>query len=203
MVFQSRSDRRSAILKAARTCFLDRGFVRTTIADILELCGGSRATVYAEFGSKEGLFAALVTSIIEDMALPDLGSGPLEAVLRKFGTSYLDRLLDPDVLALYRVALGESAHVRHLGPALFKAGPERVASALAERLQAWACDGMLDIEDASRAASLFLAMLEGDLHRSALLWARSPRPEAIAANVEAALQLFLRAFGTAQPGLAA
>jgi hypothetical protein len=35
-------------------------------------------------------------------------------------------------------------------------------------------------------------MVEGDLHRSAVLWASTPTPEDIAANVDAATDLFLR-----------
>ena len=127
----SPSDRREAILNAARICFLDRGFVRTTISDIVALCGGSRTTVYEEFGSKEALFKALVSSIIDQMRLPDIPPGPPGDVLRELGLAYMERLMDPETLALYRVALGESAHIRHLGAALFEAGPKSAASALA------------------------------------------------------------------------
>ena len=74
------SGRRDAILRAARLCFLDRGFIRTSISDVIALSGGSRATVYDEFGSKEGLFAALIASILDEMRLPDIADGPPEEV---------------------------------------------------------------------------------------------------------------------------
>ena len=183
--------RRSAILKAARLCFLDRGFVRTSITDIIAISGGSRATVYDEFGSKEGLFAALIASILEQMRLPDIPDGPVEVVLREVGTSYMEQLMDPEALALYRVVLGESSHIRQLGPAIFAAGPQAAAAALATRFAAWARDGLLVLDDAERAAALFLGMVEGDLHRAAILWSRSPTAEEIAANVDAAVELFL------------
>jgi TetR/AcrR family transcriptional repressor of mexJK operon len=188
----SQRDRRSDILRAARVCFLDRGFLRTTISDIVAHCGGSRATIYEEFGSKEGLFRALVTSVVEQMRLPELAAGPPQSVLKEFGLAYMERLMDPEALALYRVAVGESAHVRQLGPTLFEAGPKDAASALTQRLAAWRADGVLALEDAAQAANLFLAMVEGDLHRSAVLWASTPTPEDIAANVDAATDLFLR-----------
>jgi TetR/AcrR family transcriptional regulator, mexJK operon transcriptional repressor len=189
-------DRRSEILRAARVCFLDRGFVRTTISDIVAQCGGSRATIYEEFGSKEGLFRALVASVVEQMRLPELAAGPPQSVLKEFGFAYMERLMDPEVLALYRVAVGESGYVRQLGPTLFHAGPKSAASALAERLAAWQADGALKLDDPAQAANLFLAMLEGDLHRSALLWASAPTPEEIAGNVDAATELFMRGAGT-------
>jgi TetR/AcrR family transcriptional repressor of mexJK operon len=198
--------RRAAILKAARLCFLDRGFVRTSISDVIALSGGSRATVYDEFGSKEGLFAALIASILEQMRLPEIAGGPPEDVLREVGLAYMQQLMDPEALALYRVVLGESTYIRQLGPAIFEAGPRAAAAALAGRLAAWTRDGTLAIDDPQRAAALFLAMVEGDLHRAAILWSRAPTSEQIAGNVEAAVALFLdgaRARGATGPADAA
>ena len=188
----SSASRRSAILRAARICFLDRGFVRTTLSDIIALSGGSRATIYEEFGNKEGLFVALVAEVLEQMKLPEIADGPPEEVLREVGLNYLGQLMDAESLALYRVALGESAHVRQLGPAIFEAGPRAAAAALAERFRKWASRGELTIADSERAATMFLAMVEGDLHRGAVMWNEMPSAERTAANVDAAVTLFLR-----------
>ena len=92
----AQAERRSAILRAARVCFLDRGFLRTSISEIIAISGGSRATIYHEFGSKEGLFAALISSVLTDMRLPEIADGPPEKVLREFGVNYLEQLLDPE-----------------------------------------------------------------------------------------------------------
>jgi AcrR family transcriptional regulator len=188
----ARSQRRKEILKAARICFLDRGFLRTTISDVVALSGGSRATVYEEFGDKEGLFAALVGSILDDMSLPAIADGPPGEVLRDLGLSYLGQLLDPEALALYRVVLGESSHLRPLGQAIFRAGPQAATAALAARLKTWTAHGQLALDDPHRGAALFLAMLEGDLHRAAIMWQRTPSAKDIAAQVDAAVTLFLR-----------
>ena len=186
------ASRRTAILDAARLCFLDSGFIRTSISDIIAISGGSRATVYEEFGSKEGLFAALIASILEQMRLPEIADGSPDEILRELGLSYMAQLLDPEALALYRVVLGESSHIRQLGPAIFDAGPRAAAEALAERLRAWSRGGELAVHDPERAATLFLAMVEGDLHRAAVLWSRTPSAVQVAAHVDAAVQLFLR-----------
>lgn len=185
------SARRMEILTAARICFLDRGFVRTTISDIIALSGGSRATVYEAFESKVGLFAALVSATLEQMELPAIPDGEPAEVLRKAGTNYLEQLLDPDALGLYRVVLGESAHVRQLGQAIFRVGPEGAAAQLADRLRGWIRDGTMAIDNPDRAAKLFLAMAEGDLHRGAVMWNRAPSDEDVASHVEAAVTLFL------------
>jgi AcrR family transcriptional regulator len=187
----ARSHRRQEILRAARICFLDRGFLRTTISEVVALSGGSRATVYEEFGDKEGLFAALIASILDDMSLPALADGPPDQVLRKLGRSYLEQLLDPEALALYRVVLGESTHMRQLGPAIFRAGPRAASDTLARRFAAWVESGELTLENPARAATLFLAMIEGDLHRAAIMWERSPSADEIEDSVDAAVALFL------------
>lgn len=183
--------RRAALLRAARLCFLDRGFVRTSISDIIAIAGGSRATVYEEFGSKEGLFAALIAAILEQMHLPDIATGPPDVVLRQAGLNYMEQLMDPEALALYRVVSGESSHIRELGQAIFAAGPQAAAAALAVRFAAWKQTGVLDVDDPEKAATLFLAMVEGDLHRAAILWSRAPTGREIEDNVEAAVELFL------------
>lgn len=188
----ARSRRGEQMLRAARICFLDRGFQRTTISDILSLSGGSRATLYEEFGDKEGLFAALVSDTLEGMSLPAIPDGPPGDVLRELGRRYLEQLLDPEALALYRVVLGESAHMRQLGPAIFRAGPEAATEALARRFADWAGRGTLALDNPRQAAALFLAMVEGDLHRAAILWQRSPSEDEIAETVDAAVALFLR-----------
>src|SRR5687768_15363302 len=188
---ESVESRRAQILDAARICFVDRGFVNTTISHVIALSGGSRSTVYDEFGSKEGLFAAIVADCLVRMELADIPDGPPETVLRKLGLAYMAQLMDPEALALYRVAVGESAHVRQLGEAIFVAGPDEAAATLVERLREWTEDGGLGLDDPVRAARLFLAMVEGDLHRSAVMWNRAPSDEEIAANVEAAVALFL------------
>ena len=185
------SPRRAAILKAARICFLDRGFIRTSISDVIALSGGSRATVYDEFGSKEGLFAALIGSILAQMRLPEIADGPPEEVLREVGLSYMAQLMDPEALALYRGVLGESSHIRQLGQTIFAAGPEAAAAALAARLSVWNRAGLLAVDDPERAASLFLAMVEGDLHRAAVLWSRAPDAAQIERNVAGAVEIFL------------
>jgi AcrR family transcriptional regulator len=183
--------RRSQILDAARICFLDRGFVNTTISQVIALSGGSRSTVYDEFGGKEGLFAAIVADCLARMKLAEISDGPPETVLRKLGLAYMAQLMEPEALALYRVVVGESAHVRQLGEAIFAAGPDAAAAALIERLRQWAEEGRIVLDNPARAARLFLAMAEGDLHRSALMWNRAPSDAEIAANVDAAVALFL------------
>ncbi len=54
-----------AILDAASRLFFERGLQRTTIDEIAEAAGVSVGSVYVHFGSKEGLYLALVEHAVE------------------------------------------------------------------------------------------------------------------------------------------
>ena len=52
--------RRRALLDAAARLFVTKGFEKTTLRDLVEAAGGSRATIYELFGDKAGLFRAMM-----------------------------------------------------------------------------------------------------------------------------------------------
>jgi TetR/AcrR family transcriptional regulator len=87
----SRSERRKArtagsILDAAEELFLGRGFAATTSGDLSAAADVSIGSIYAHFGDKDGVYAALI-----DRAL-DLDHRYSEAGLEK-GKSPLERLV--------------------------------------------------------------------------------------------------------------
>src|SRR5215469_7527197 len=49
---------RDAVITAARDLFWERGFGATSITDLEDRTGLNRSSIYAEFGSKNGLFEA-------------------------------------------------------------------------------------------------------------------------------------------------
>jgi AcrR family transcriptional regulator len=61
---QQASATRSAILEAARTAFLEDGYVASSVAGIARRAAVSAETIYATFGTKRALLAALVDRTI-------------------------------------------------------------------------------------------------------------------------------------------
>jgi AcrR family transcriptional regulator len=58
---------RAAVIDAARTLFLERGYAVTTVEAICDLSGASPATVYRLFSSKLGILKGLLdVSLIGD-----------------------------------------------------------------------------------------------------------------------------------------
>jgi TetR/AcrR family transcriptional regulator len=94
-----------AILDAAATLFFERGLQRTTIDEIAEAASVSVGSVYVHFGSKEGLYLALVEHAIErsehytDQAADD--PSPIRRVMN-LGEAYVEFALAEPVA--FRIA---------------------------------------------------------------------------------------------------
>lgn len=105
--------RRADILLAAREVFGASGFAGTRMDDIAKAVGISKAALYLQFSSKEALFEALVTELIEAMlpqaAPAEFGDAPAEQILRGLITFMTTRLTEPGMAFVPRVIIGEGA----------------------------------------------------------------------------------------------
>ena len=179
----SATSKQSAILQAAEEVFLRNGYVGTSMDDVAATAGASKQTVYKHFASKEALFHALITSAITtDPAsgvvdlTRELATRPRDDALRAFARHLIGGVMQPRVLRLRRLVIGEATRFPDLGRAFYEAGPAVMAAALARTFGSIAAaeDGRLRIDDAELAAEHFIwlvlsiplnrAMLLGDDH---------------------------------------
>lgn len=188
--------RRAVMLAAATSVFLKRGFEGATLDEVISRSGGSRATLYEKFGGKEGLFAAIIDDLCRTLVAP-LAAGPdgdpaPKAVLTAFARRFLDRLLEPESIGLYRLVISEVHRFPALGGQVFAAGPTAAAETLAKYLRAETARGRLRVRQPEVAARLFLEMIKGDLHTRALFGV-GPVPSAAEINacVNEAVRIFL------------
>ena len=169
---QSAEDRRRSILAAAQKVFLERGYANASIDAVVELAGGSKATVYQQFGNKEGLLGALVTEGADELAhlVQDLPlDGALEESLRAFGRGYLNLIMRPERLALFRLTIGECGRVPEIGDVFYRTGPQAVGRHLTEFFRSVAGAGLIKTSDPERTAYQFIHALRGDLYMQVLL----------------------------------
>ena len=108
--------RRHAFLEAAREVFLEHGYEAASVNEVVRIAGGSLATLYAQFGNKEGLFLAFMEDqhdrFAREMRPPaGLCDLPLEEALQRVGEHFLRRLLAHDSIAFYRVMISEGRKV--------------------------------------------------------------------------------------------
>jgi AcrR family transcriptional regulator len=187
---------RRAILQAATEVFLERGYAGASIDAIVERAGGSKATVYALFGNKEGLLTALVAQGAESLAasVDALPAGAsLEENLRAIGRNYLHLILQPKRVALYRLVAGESGRCPHLGDIFYRTGPQAVTTRVAEFLRAAAARGQLEATDPEQLAHFFVHALRGDHHNRVLFNpTRMPTPQEIGHHIDFVVRTFLR-----------
>lgn len=106
--------RRADILRAAQGVFNARGFAGARMEDVARAAGLSKAALYLQFASKQELFQALVTEIIEatlpDAAPTTFGALPAPMLIQGFITRMAERLSQPDVAFVPRVIIGEGAN---------------------------------------------------------------------------------------------
>jgi AcrR family transcriptional regulator len=188
--------RRAAIIAAATDVFLEQGFGATTLDEIVRRAGGSRATLYENFGSKEGLFAAIIAEqcarVVEPLQIVPHAMGKPEDVLYAVGKRFLGVLMRPGGLGLYRLVSAEGARFPELVTQVFEQGPKAAADHLAGYFRSQIKQGALAIADADLAARHFLEMVKGDLHTRALFGVPpAPTADEIEACVRGAVHTFL------------
>ncbi|MEZ5709036.1 MAG: TetR/AcrR family transcriptional regulator [Blastomonas sp.] len=105
------SDRREAILDAAREEFSRNGFARARMDDIAGRVGISKAALYLQFDSKEAIFYALAEGLIAEtipvLVPAEFGDVPAAMLLRGFVTMALERLTRSDIAFVPRLVIGE------------------------------------------------------------------------------------------------
>jgi AcrR family transcriptional regulator len=110
--------RRVAFLEAARQVFFTHGYSAANIQDVVRLARGSMATLYSQFGNKEGLFEALIENHVHHLREPleklDVAGKPIRLGLHTIGEVYLHAVLQPGALALYKIMVAESRTFPHV-----------------------------------------------------------------------------------------
>lgn len=113
------NERRQAIIDTAADLFQEMGYERTSMNEVAKRVGGSKATLYNYFASKEALFEIVVrtysTHFLNAAALElsSYGEGLMtfEQKLTRFGERMMEVLLtDNKALRIYRCVLAEAGN---------------------------------------------------------------------------------------------
>jgi len=195
--------KRQAILDTAYHLFRAHGFEKTSMAEISARVGGSKATLYSYFASKEELFVECVMSVLQNYMsetlkyLDTAGSDPARALV-KFGASVLRFICSAEQVEVRRMVIAEA--VRSGTGKLFfdklAVLRARVSAFLSECMSA----GTLRNDDPELAADHLGALLEAEVLEPLLLHVRddSPQEEEIERAAERAIATFLRAYAPAE-----
>jgi AcrR family transcriptional regulator len=131
--------RNGKLQKVAADLFLKRGYEGVTIDKIVEVAGGSKSTVYSEFGGKCGLFISSIENLCresnEPLAKIDYTGLDLEASLKKLSFHILKLITAKRSVDLHRLAIGEAANCPEVGEAWYTHGPAKTASFIRSLLE--------------------------------------------------------------------
>ena len=196
--------KRRAILEAATTLFLRSGYRGTSMDEIAARAGVSKQTVYKAFFDKESLFSEIVSRAVNEAADPvyadvmDLkGTGDIEADLRGFARQLLGRVMQPRILQLRRLVIGEAERFPGLGRTFYEQGPGRTIAALATVFERLARRGVLQMDDPLLAAAHFnWLVMSIPLNKAMFLGEDEPPSSAELDRYAAAgVRAFLAAYG--------
>jgi AcrR family transcriptional regulator len=196
-------EKRREIVTKAWELFKESGFDRTTMSQISERVGGSKATLYGYYASKEQLFAAALEQVIRDPADAVLAHlarpGKLKTRLLSFAHALMAARLSEDLIAVEqalitearRSELGELLRARFVQPQW-----RRLAAALDREMVA----GHLRKADPLLATWHFRGLVEADLVERRLHGENTITGHEIKTAVEAGVDAFLRAYAPGPRG---
>ncbi len=121
-------EKRQAIIEIAKEAFFSQGFEKTSMSYISQQVGGSKATLYNYFSSKDEIFYAVMESSATEQiadAFHSLSSAKsVRDSLVAFGINYLDSILTPEIMAIQRMVMAEAGK-SDLGKKFYEKGPKR------------------------------------------------------------------------------
>ncbi len=189
-------EKRNAIIAAAQAVFEEVGYQRASMAMIAARFGGSKATLYGYFHSKEQLFATAVTSAMEETGeelLGSLASGDeVTAVLGNYGRIYLDLVTRPEIQAILRTVLSEGQGST-LGQEVYNLGPQRAIDGLVDFLEKRTAAGEIQCPSSEVAALHFKGLVEAGVTEPLLFGLPETRDKRD--TVETAVAAFMKIYG--------
>jgi len=193
-------EKREVILRVAAEVFRETGFERASMSEICARVGGSKATLYNYFPSKNELFFEVMfrSNEAEFEATHDaldLTTEDIATSLRHFGERFLNLLYSEKVLSVRRLIVAESGRSQ-LGRLCFERGPRRSQAVVSEFLSNAMAQGKLRQADPLIAALHLRGLLESELlDRFFFQTDDLVSKEEIKAITNRAIDVFMAAYG--------
>ncbi|WP_174874380.1 TetR/AcrR family transcriptional regulator [Vogesella oryzae] len=190
--------KRQAIVEAAAVVFIERGYEAASMAEIAARAGGSKATLYSYFPSKEELFLVVMQFLAEErmqQAYARLVPGDdLVGSLQAFGENFLLNVLSPELSALRGIVLSEGRR-SGVGRLFFDNGPGRCWQVVADFLAGEMAAGRLRQARPWAATMHLIGLLEAEYQEQMIVGITElPAIEQIRDTVADAVKVFLAGY---------
>ncbi|ANE77373.1 TetR/AcrR family transcriptional regulator [Dickeya solani] len=163
-------EKRQAIIDAAAQLFQETGYERASMNEVAKRAGGSKATLYNYFPSKEALFETVVrtystrflTEAAAELDVPEDGQRSLENKLTRFGEKMMHVLTGGNpALQIYRIVVGEAGH-SDIGALFQGSGPKESMARLADLMADAMKTGELAPSDPMLRAMQFTSLVKAE-----------------------------------------
>jgi AcrR family transcriptional regulator len=185
------------IIQAATQAFREGGYAGTGIAAVAQRAGVSTKTLYRLVPTKADLFKSVISDRTGRFMLavdePDGGQLDLVAGLERILIAYASLILDPEVIAVYKLVLGECGRFPEIAQAYYEGAVQRTGEAMAGWLDRQRERGLIAFDDPHTVAGMLRGMMVMEPQRAAML-GQSPAPDAaaIAERAKLCAALFLK-----------
>lgn len=191
-------ERRRAIVEAAKSVFLERGYGDASMSEVSARLGGSKQTLYSYFKSKEELFLAVMLEEGADRIRPIIAdlreSGDLRGGLTDFAISLLRHYCVEELLAFRRIIYAEGPR-SGLGRQFFERGPKRGWIQMAEHFERAMKEGRMRSADPLTAVAHFFGLCEAGPYQRLLEGAATSLSEMeIISTAQSAVDAFARIY---------
>lgn len=150
------------ILDAAEAEFMRAGYEAASTNTITQRFGGSKATLFRYFPTKQLLAEAVISRIAgswrDRLVWPEVPVSEPEAWIAAYCRSMLAWVLSPDVLFVGRLVIAEGHKLPWVTQIFTEAASFPIERVLGERLQAWTETGELTSPDVMADVRHFLDM---------------------------------------------
>lgn len=188
-------ERMARILDAATELFLKDGYGATSIDAILEVSGGSKATLYTYFPTKDDLFRAVIDHVLAGTEQPRLDThGDVKTTLTEFAVRRLGVVFSEQHQALLRLIIAERERFPDLARMYYERGPLRSRRVLVEYLGRLERQGMLDPGSAEEAAEFLIGTLAHRWTIQVLLLGEGPALEDVEERASCVVDRFLTGY---------
>ena len=189
--------KRREIVATAWEVFRAKGLEGASMSDVAERLGGSKATLYRYYGSKEELFAAALEEALKaqsDEAYKRVTrEGDLRERLLEFAETYLNFRLTPEMIGVHRQMIA-SAERSNLSAVLRAEFIEPNWRRFADVIEREMAAGHLRKADPYLASIHFRGLVEADVLERRLNGERLVTNAQIETAVEKGVEAFLRAY---------
>ncbi|WP_259337779.1 TetR/AcrR family transcriptional regulator [Colwellia sp. RSH04] len=184
------------ILDAAQQLFFEHGYDETSLQMIINKTGGSRRSIYNEFGNKKGLLVAVIQRQVY------FQTETLNAIDRSLSASdclndvcfrFVKGMCSPEIRSLFRLVVQQTVKHPELGEMIYQSGPIMGVKPLEDYLIELNEKRILVIDDCHFAARFLLEMAKGPLYTNLLLLPqKQASDEEIKEQINIAVKVFIK-----------